>query len=146
MNQPSKLLNMPTQIFLNLPVKDLDLSKRFFEALGYSFNPMFTNEDAASLVISDTIYAMLHTPKSFDRFLPKGKHVADAHKTTEAMIALSAESRDAVESLYQKAIAAGAIEARPAEEYPFMYGRSFNDLDGHIWEVFHMDVSKFPKQ
>ncbi len=137
---------MPTQIFINLQVKDLDRSKKFFEALGYSINPMFTNEDAASLVISDTIFAMLHTPKSFDRFLPKGKSAADTHKSTSVMIALSADSNDAVESLFQKAIAAGATEARPAEEYPYMYGRSFNDLDGHIWEVFHMDVNKFSKQ
>ena len=137
---------MPTQIFVNHVVKDLDRAKRFFEAIGYSFNPMFTNEDAACLVISDTIYAMLHTAKSFDRFLPKGKQLSDAHKSTESIIALSTDSREAVESIYQKAIAAGATEARPAEEYPFMYTRSFNDLDGHIWEVFHMDVSKFPQE
>ncbi len=137
---------MPTQIFVNHVVKDLDRSKRFFEAIGYSFNPMFTNEDAACLVISDMIFAMLHTPKSIERFLPEGKTVVDAHKSTESIIALSTDSREAVESIYQKAIAAGATEARPAEEYPFMYTRSFNDLDGHIWEVFHMDVSKFPKE
>ena len=137
---------MPTQIFVNHVVKDLNRSKRFFEAIGYSFNPMFTNEDAACLVISDTIFAMLHTPKSIERFLPQGKTVTDAHKSTESIIALSSDSREEVESIYQKAIAAGATEARPAEEYPFMYTRSFNDLDGHIWEVFHMDASKFPKE
>jgi predicted lactoylglutathione lyase len=137
---------MPTQIFVNHIVKDLDRSKQFFEALGYSFNPMFTNEDAACLVISDTIFAMLHTPKSMERFLPKGKTTTDAHKGTESIIALSTDSRETVESIYQKAIAQGATEARPAEEYPFMYTRSFNHLDGHIWEVFHMDVSKFPKE
>ena len=137
---------MPTQVFINLTVKDLDRSKKFHEAIGHSINPMFTNEDAACVVISDTIFAMIHTPKSFDRFLPKGKSLADAHKSTETIIALSTDSKDAVESIYQKAIAAGATEARAAEEYPFMYLRSFNDLDGHIWEVFYMDVSKFPNQ
>ena len=130
---------MTTQIFVNMQVKDLRRSQAFFEALGYSFNPQFTNEEAASLVISDTIYAMLHTPKSMMRFLPKGKSAADATKHTEVLIALSFESKVAVDAIFDKAIAAGATECRPTEDHGFMYGRSFNDLDGHIWEVFWMD-------
>lgn len=130
---------MTTQVFINMQVKDLRRSKAFFEALGYTFNAQFTNDDAASLVISDTIYAMLHTPNSMARFLPKGKTANDATKSTEVLIALSFESKDAVNAIFDKAIAAGATECRPTEDHGFMYGRSFNDLDGHIWEVFWMD-------
>jgi predicted lactoylglutathione lyase len=133
---------MNTQIFVNMQVNDLPKSKAFFEALGYSFNAQFTNDDAASLVISDTIYAMLHTPKSMLRFLPKGKTAADATKHTEVLLALSFESKDAVDAIFDKAIAAGATECRPTEDHGFMYGRSFNDPDGHIWEVFWMDASE----
>ena len=130
---------MATQVFINMQVKDLQRSKAFFEALGYSFNPQFTNDEAASLVISDTIYAMLHTPSSLQRFLPKGKSAADATKSTEVLLALSFESKDAVNAIFEKAIAAGGTECRPAEDHGFMFGRSFNDLDGHIWEVFWMN-------
>lgn len=130
---------MPTQIFVNMHVKDLPSSKAFFEKLGWSFNPQFTNDDAACLVISDTIFAMLHTSKSIERFLPKGKVTADAHKQTEVLLALSTDSRDGVERIYANAIAGGATECRPAEDHGFMYARSFNDLDGHIWEVLWMN-------
>lgn len=132
---------MPTQIFVNMQVADLAKSKAFFEALGYSFNAQFTNDDAAALVISDTIYAMLHTSTSMARFLPKGKSAADPAKNTEVLLALSFESKNAVNAIYHKAISAGATECRPTEDHGFMYGRSFNDLDGHIWEVFWMDAS-----
>ncbi|MBK7382897.1 MAG: glyoxalase/bleomycin resistance/extradiol dioxygenase family protein [Flavobacteriales bacterium] len=130
---------MPTQIFVNMHVKDLAKSKTFFETLGYSFNPQFTDDNAACLVISETIYCMLLTTGHMERFVPKGKAIADATKTTETLLALSMDSKDAVSSHYAKAIAAGATECRPAEDHGFMYGRSFNDLDGHIWEVFWMD-------
>lgn len=130
---------MPTQIFVNMQVKDLRRSKAFFEALGYTFNPQFTNDEAACLVISDTIYAMLHIPSSLERFLPKGKSAADATRSTEVLLALSCESKEKVVALSEKAIAAGATEARPPEDHGFMYARSFNDLDGHIWEVLWMD-------
>ncbi|MBL0126878.1 MAG: hypothetical protein IPP83_05340 [Flavobacteriales bacterium] len=130
---------MPTQIFVNMHVKDLAKSKTFFEKLGYSFNPQFTDDNAACLVISDTIYCMLLTTGHMERFIPKGKTIADATKTTETLLALSMDCKDAVSAHYAKAIAAGATECRPAEDHGFMYGRSFNDLDGHIWEVFWMD-------
>ena len=132
---------MTTQIFVNMQVNDLGKSKAFFEALDYSFNAQFTTDDAAALVISDTIYAMLHTPTSMTRFLPKGKSAAVPTKQTEVLLALSFESKDAVDTIYDKAIAAGATECRPTEDHGFMYGRSFNDLDGHIWEVFWMGTS-----
>lgn len=130
---------MPTQIFVNMHVKDLARSKAFFEKLGYTFNPQFTDENAASLVISDTIYCMLLTTGQMERFVPKGKTIADASRTTEVLLALSFDSKEAVNAIYDKAIAAGATECRPAEDHGFMYSKSFNDLDGHIWEIFWFD-------
>ncbi|MBP7513469.1 MAG: VOC family protein [Flavobacteriales bacterium] len=130
---------MPTRIFVNMHVKDLAKSKVFFEKLGYHFNPQFTDENAACLVISDTIFCMLLTTGHMERFVPKGKTIADATKTTETLLALSTDSKDAVNALFDKAIAAGGTEARPTEDHGFMYGRSFNDPDGHIWEVFWFD-------
>lgn len=130
---------MPTQIFVNMHVKDLARSKAFFEQLGYHFNPQFTDENAACLVISDTIYGMLLTTGHMERFVPKGKTIADASRTTETLLALSCDSKEAVNATFDKAIAAGATEARPTEDHGFMYGRSINDLDGHIWEFFWFD-------
>lgn len=130
---------MPTRIFVNMHVKDLAKSKVFFEKLGYHFNPQFTDENAACLVISDTIFCMLLTTGHMERFVPKGKTIADATKTTETLLALSTDSKDAVNALFDKAIAAGGTEARPTEDHGFMYGRSFNDPDGHIWEMFWFD-------
>ncbi len=132
---------MPTQIFVNMHVKDLDRSKDFFEALGYRFNPQFTDANAACLVISDTIYAMLLTTGSMHQFLPKGRTIADATRTTETLLALSFDSKAAVDAVFNKAIAAGGTGSRPTEDHGFMYSRSFNDLDGHIWEAFWFDPS-----
>jgi predicted lactoylglutathione lyase len=128
---------MGKKIFVNLPVRDLDRSKAFFEAIGYRFNPQFTDETAACMVISDDIYAMLLTERRFKDFTPK--EIADAHRTTEVLIALSFDSREEVDRLVDAALKAGATKARKPEDYGFMYCRSFNDPDGHIWEVFWMD-------
>lgn len=130
---------MPTKIFVNLPVKDLERSKAFFSKLGYSFNPQFTDDNAACMVIGEDIYTMLLTEPFFKTFTKKD--IADASKTTEVLVALSADSRSKVDEMLGKALAAGAREARASQEYDFMYGRSFEDLDGHIWEVFWMDPS-----
>ncbi len=137
---------MPTQIFVNMHIKDLTKSRTFFEKLGYSFNPQFSDDKAACLVISDTIYAMLLTTESLNRFMPKGKTIADAHKTTEVLLALSFDSKDAVNTTYDKAIAAGATECRPADDHGFMFSRSINDLDGHIWEMLWFDPSALQPQ
>ena len=127
-----------SNIFVNLPVTDLERSKEFFSALGFSINPQFTDENAASIVISENIYAMLLTPEFFATFT--NKPVADAQTSTEAIVALSADSRDEVDQLVDRAIAAGAVVTRePDVEYPFMYSRSFSDPDGHQWEVLWMD-------
>ncbi|MDP9348195.1 MAG: VOC family protein [Gemmatimonadota bacterium] len=133
---------MATAIFVNLPVTDLDRSMEFFRALGFSFNPQFTNDQAAALVISEAIFAMLHTPESFRRFTPK--QIADARATTEVLLALQVESRERVNELVEKALAADGREARAPEDHGFMFGRSFEDPDGHIWEVLWMDASQFP--
>lgn len=134
---------MATAIFVNLPVADLDRSMKFFQALGFSFNPHFTNDQAAALVISDAIYAMLHTPDSFRRFTPK--QIADARTTTEVLLALQVESRQRADELVEKVLAAGGSEAREPEDHGFMFGRSFEDPDSHIWEVFWMDASQVPQ-
>ncbi|MEO8588286.1 MAG: VOC family protein [Flavobacteriales bacterium] len=137
---------MPTQIFVNMHVRDLSRSKAFFEKLGYSFNPQFSDDKAACLVISETIYAMLLTTESMNRFMPQVKTIADATKTTEVFLALSCDSKDAVNSIADKALAAGGTEARPADDHGFMYSRNFNDLDGHIWEVFWFDPAALQPQ
>lgn len=128
---------MPTKIFVNLPVRDLARSKAFFGALGFTFNAQFTDETAACMVIADDIYAMLLTHAKFREFTPKA--IADAGSTTEVLIALSRDNREAVDRTMDAALKAGATEARPGMDHGFMYERSFNDPDGHIWEVFWMD-------
>ena len=134
---------MPRAIYVNLSCKDLKRSKAFFEALGFSFNPQFTNDDAACLVISDTIYAMLHTPASFRRFT--SKDIADAHKTTEALLALQVDSKEMVNEIFDKALAAGGRAPREAQDHGFMYERAFEDPDGHIWEIFWMNTQAAPQ-
>ncbi|AIS00804.1 VOC family protein [Streptomyces glaucescens] len=124
-------------IFVNLPVADLEASKKFFTELGYSINPQFSDETAASVVISDTIIAMLLTKEKYAQFTKK--EIADATRTSEVLIALSAPGREKVDELVDKALAAGGTTAGETQDLGFMYGRSFDDLDGHTWEVVWMD-------
>ncbi|MFJ8039705.1 VOC family protein [Kitasatospora sp. NPDC096147] len=128
---------MSTMIFVNLPVRDLDRSLAFFKAMGYSHNPQFTDETAACLVISDTIFVMLLTEPKFKEFTKK--QPADTNTTTEVILAISAESREQVDQLVDKAIAAGAGPANDPMDLGMMYNRSFHDLDGHAWEFVWMD-------
>lgn len=128
---------MSKKIFVNLPVKDLPRAKAFFAGLGFSFNAQFTTDDAASMVVSDDIYVMLLTEPFFRTFTDV--EVADGTKATEAIVALSAESRAEVDERLAKALEGGATEFRPAQDHGYMYGRAFRDLDGHIWESFWMD-------
>ena len=128
---------MSTNIFVNLPVADLDASKAFFEALGFTINPQFTDETASCVVIDSTIYAMLLTHAKFREFTPRP--VSDAHTSSEVLIALSQDSREAVNTLVDKALAAGGSEVRPQQDLGFMMSRAFADLDGHIWEILWMD-------
>lgn len=134
---------MATKIFVNLPVKDLDKSKQFFINIGFTINPQFTNEKAACVVISEDIFAMILREEFFKTFIPT-KEIADATKSTEVLVALSADSKEKVNEMADKALAAGASTLREPEDHGFMYSRSFQDLDGHIWEVFWMDMNAAP--
>jgi predicted lactoylglutathione lyase len=128
---------MNKQIFVNLAVKDLNKSKAFFEALGYTFNPQFTNDSGACMVIAeDSIYAMLLTEEFFATFIDK--KIANAKEVTEVLICLSCESREEVDQLVAKALAAGGTSPRPPQDHGFMYAHGFQDLDGHIWELAYM--------
>lgn len=128
---------MVSNIFVNLPVKDLEKTKEFFIKLGFTFNEKFTDKTAAAMVIGENIYAMLLTEEKFKGFTRK--ELVDAHKSTEVLVALSVENKEKVNEMTEKALAAGGNEPRPVYDYGFMFGRCFEDLDGHIWEVFWMD-------
>ncbi|MFJ5829753.1 VOC family protein [Streptomyces sp. NPDC093089] len=129
----------PQMIFVNLPVKSADASKAFFEKLGFSSNPQFSDETTACVVFSDTIFTMLLEEPKFTAFLAPGKEISDATRTTEVLVTLSAESREEVDRLADAALAAGGGPAKDPMDLGHMYGRSFTDLDGHHWEVFWMD-------
>src|SRR5262249_5466723 len=134
---------MTTKIFVNLPVKDVQRSMEFFRQLGFTFNRQFTDDTAACMVISDNIFAMLLTHDKFKQFTKKD--IADATKSTEVLTCLSAESRANVDELADAALQAGGTKSRDPMDAGFMYGRSFNDLDGHIWELVWMDPSHIQK-
>ena len=131
---------MRTKIFINLAVKDLNKSKEFFEKLGYTFNPQFTDDTGACLVISDEIYAMLLTHPKFKEFTQK--EIVDTTKNIEVITALSFESREKVEEMMTKVLDAGGTEVPRPQDYDFMFLKAFEDLDGHTWEIFWMDESK----
>jgi predicted lactoylglutathione lyase len=131
---------MATKIFVNLPVKDLKKTMDFFSKLGYTFNQQFTDEKAACMVIAEDIYAMLLTEPFFKGFIPH-KEIADTGKTKEVLVALSADSKEKVNQLVDTAIASGGKQFRDPEDHGFMYARSFEDPDGHVWEVIWMDPS-----
>ena len=128
---------MIRKIFVNLPVKDLNRTKAFFEALGFQFNPQFSNEDGASMVINEHIYAMLLTESHFKTFTPKA--ICETATSTEVLIALSMDSREEVDALTAKAVAAGGTAPAEPRDLGFMYQHGFDDLDGHTWELFWMD-------
>lgn len=128
-----------TNIFVNLPVKDLNRSKEFFGKLGFTFNPQFTDENAACMIIGEKIYSMLLAEQYFSTFTPK--KIADAKTTSEVLIALSCGSREEVGEMVKKAVAAGGKTYNEAKDHGFMLQHGFEDPDGHIWEVFYMDPS-----
>lgn len=129
---------MPRQLFVNLPVQDLDRSVAFFTALGFSFNPQFTDENATCMIVSDDIFVMLLVAPYFATFTRKP--VSDAFRQSEVLLALSYGSRAQVEEIVAKAVAAGAGTPVEAKDLGFMYQHGFEDLDGHQWEVFHMSA------
>jgi predicted lactoylglutathione lyase len=130
---------MSRKIFVNLAVKDLGRSVDFFTKLGFSFDPHMTDETATCMIVSDEAFVMLLTEAKFREFTRK--ELVDTATQNEAILALSADSREAVDELAETALREGGSFANDPLEYGFMYGRSFNDLDGHLWEVFWMDPS-----
>ncbi|PSL48344.1 hypothetical protein CLV51_1021211 [Chitinophaga niastensis] len=130
---------MATKIFVNLPVKDLNKSVAFFTKLGYTFNGQFTDENATCMIVGEDIFFMLVVENLFKTFT--NKEICDTTKSAEAIMGLSADSREAVDALVSKAVAAGATTPNSPQDHGFMYSHGFRDLDGHQWDVFYMDPS-----
>jgi uncharacterized protein len=128
---------MTTQIFVNLPVKDLSRTVEFFKRLGFTFNPQFTDENATCMIINDNIFVMLLVEKFFKTFTKK--EICDTTNDTEMIIALSTESREKVDEMMQNVFEAGGKESREPQDHGWMYGRSFQDINGHLWEIIYMD-------
>ena len=133
-------MSFQQQVFINLAVKNLSRAQDFFAALGFTFNAQFTNEKAACMVVSDTIFVMLLTEEKFKPFIPNP--IADAHQVTEVLVCLNCESRDAVDEMVRKALSAGGKTYNDPQDHGFMYGHGFQDLDGHIWELVYMAPDK----
>jgi uncharacterized protein len=134
---------MSTKMFVNLPVKDLKKTIAFYKALGFTFNPQFSDDTGACMVISEHNYAMLLTHEKFNSFATKP--IPDAHKTTGVMVALALDSKQAVDDMAAKAVKAGGKEPKPKADYGFMVQRTIEDPDGHTWEPFWMDPNHVQK-
>jgi uncharacterized protein len=134
---------MAKQIYVNLPVKDLKKSIEFFTKLGFTFNPQFTDENATCMIVGDNIFVMLLVEKFFKTFTKK--EITDAKKSTEVIICIDGDSRDAVDDLINKAVEAGGSIYADTQDLGWMYNRNFADLDGHQWEIAYMDMSAFPQ-
>jgi predicted lactoylglutathione lyase len=128
-----------TKIFVNLPAKDLNKTIEFFTKLGFTFNPQFTDENATCMIVGEDIFVMLLVEKFFKTFTKK--EICDTSKNTEVIVALSVEGREKVDQMINKAIEAGGTESREPQDHGWMYGRSFEDINGHIWEIIYMDES-----
>jgi predicted lactoylglutathione lyase len=133
---------MTRQIFVNLAISDMARSRAFFDSLGFSFNPQFSNEQGACMVIDDNIFAMLLVKPFFKTFVDT--EIADATKVTEVLTCLSCDSREEVDSLVKKAVAAGGRAHRQPQDHGFMYGHGFVDPDGHVWELVYMVPNAAP--
>ncbi|QPF71509.1 glyoxalase/bleomycin resistance/extradiol dioxygenase family protein [Roseateles sp. DAIF2] len=136
---------MHQQIFVNLPIKNMARTRGFFEALGYRFNPDFSNEQAACLVLGENLFAMLLVEDFFKSFIGQ-KPIANAHESIETLTCLSCASRQEVDTLVAKAVAAGGKVPRAPQDLGFMYSHGFEDLDGHTWELMHMGDIEQAKQ
>ncbi|MCA8274943.1 lactoylglutathione lyase [Burkholderia sp. AU30280] len=136
---------MSRQIFINLPVQDLSKATAFYTAIGAGKNPQFSDDTSSCMVLSDTIFVMLMTHEKWTHFTKKP--IADARRESEVMLALSAEDRDSVDRMTEAAGAnGGTADVNAKQDLGFMYGRSFEDPDGHIWEVIFVDMSQMPQQ
>ena len=133
---------MATKIFVNLPVKSLDRSIEFFKQLGFTFNPQFTDDTATCMIVSDDIFVMLLTEPKFRAFTPK--QICDTRTSTEVLIALSRDSRKAVDQIVAAALASGGSTYSEPKDHGFMYYHAFSDLDGHNWEVVYMEPEAVP--
>jgi len=133
-----------SKIFVNLPVKDLQKSIDFFTALGFAFNPDFTDDTATCMIISENIFAMLLTEKRFSKFTDRP--IANGHETTEVLIAIDQTSKEAVDQMVKKAVAAGGTTYSKPQDHGWMYQHAFADLDGHQWELAWMDESQIPQK
>ena len=133
---------MATQIYVNLPVKNLDQSVAFFSQLGFAFNPQITDHNATCMIVSEDIFVMLLVESFFKTFTPKP--VCDAHQSTEVLVCLSVDSRERLDELVRKALAAGGRAPNPLKDHGFMVQHGFEDLDGHLWELVHMDPNAAP--
>lgn len=131
---------MNTQIFVNLPVADLQASIAFFTRLGFTFNPQFTDATGTCMIVSDTIFVMLLTHDKFKSFTPNP--ICDAKVSTETLLAFSRDSRAAVDTMVRDAVAAGGTTFNQPQDHGFMYAHAFQDLDGHIWELFYMPTTE----
>lgn len=134
---------MVTKIFVNLPVKDLNNTIDFFTKLGFKFNPQFTDENATCMIVSEDIFVMLLVEKFFKTFTKK--EICDTSKDTEVIVALSVESREKVDQMINKAQESGGKETREPQDHGWMYGRSFEDINKHLWEIIYMDESAVKK-
>lgn len=143
MSQPINLAH-PRKIFLNLPVRDLEATKEFFGKLGFFFNPMFTDQNAACMILNDEAFVMLLVEGRFKDFTSKA--ICDTRTHVEGLFAITCDSRAEVDAMYAAAIDAGATGTGEPVDYGFMYQRNIYDLDGHHWELFYMDISAFPGQ
>lgn len=135
---------MPKQVFINLPVEDLQASIRFFTLLGFRFDANFTDDTATCMLVTDDIMVMLLTREKFQGFAPNP--ISDAKQQTEVMLALAVDDRRDVDDLVAKAVAAGGSTYSEPQDHGFMYGHGFQDLDGHVWEVFYMDQAALPAE
>lgn len=131
---------MTMQIFINLPVRDLQASIAFFTRLGFSFNPQFTDDTGTCMIVSDTIFVMLLTHDKFKGFTPNP--ICDAKTSTEVLLAMPRNSREAVDSMVREAVSAGGTTYNQPQDHGFMYAHGFQDLDGHIWELFYMPATE----
>jgi predicted lactoylglutathione lyase len=127
------------KIFVNLPAKDLNKTIEFFTKLGFKFNPQFTDENATCMIVGEDIFVMLLVEKFFKTFTKK--EICDTSKNTEVIVALSVEGKEKVDQMINRAIEAGGRESREPQDHGWMYGRSFEDINGHIWEIIYMDES-----
>ena len=134
---------MATQIFVNLPVRDLPRSVAFFTSLGYTFDPAFTDENAACMVVGPNIFVMLLVEGFFKTFTTK--QLCDATRSTEVLVCLSCESRAQLHDLVSRAVAAGASIPNDAKDHGFMVQHGFQDLDGHLWELVYMEPGRSAK-